>query len=75
VEAKPVLIAALHRFLPVSASALSGSIIVYAALLLISAIAYRYIEVPGRRFIIQLSRRCTWARLPSLLPSLDCDRR
>jgi peptidoglycan/LPS O-acetylase OafA/YrhL len=67
VETKPILMAALHRFLPVSASALSGSIIVYAALLLISAIAYQYIEVPGRRFIIKLSRRCTWARLPSLL--------
>lgn len=57
VLAKPTLLAALHRFLPVSASALSGSILVYAALLLISAIAYRYIEVPGRRFVTQLSRR------------------
>jgi peptidoglycan/LPS O-acetylase OafA/YrhL len=55
VETKHVLVDTLQRFLSATASDLSGSTIVYAALFFISAVTYRYIEVPGRRFIIQLS--------------------
>lgn len=43
------------RFLPATASEVSGSTMVYTALLFISAVTYRCIEVLGRRFIIQLS--------------------
>jgi peptidoglycan/LPS O-acetylase OafA/YrhL len=55
VETKHVLVDMLQRFLSATASDVSGSTIVYAALLFISAVTYRCIELPGRRLIIQLS--------------------
>jgi peptidoglycan/LPS O-acetylase OafA/YrhL len=55
VETKHVLVDTLQRFLSATASDVTGSTIVYAALLFISVVTYRWIEVPGRRFIIQLS--------------------
>jgi peptidoglycan/LPS O-acetylase OafA/YrhL len=55
VEAKHALVDVLQRFLSVTASDVSGSTIIYAVMLFISAVTYRCVEVPGRRFIVQLS--------------------
>jgi peptidoglycan/LPS O-acetylase OafA/YrhL len=55
VETKHALVDVLQRFLSATASDVSGSTIVYAALFFMSAVTYRFIEVPGRRFVIQLS--------------------
>jgi peptidoglycan/LPS O-acetylase OafA/YrhL len=64
VDTKLVLVDAPQRFLSANASDLSGSIIVYTALLFISAITYRCVEVPGRRFIMQLSNAFITPRAP-----------
>jgi len=54
VEPKKVLAARLLVYVPDVASDVSASIIAYGTLFLVSALAYRCIEVPGRHVVMRL---------------------